>query len=106
MFINHQLTTSASDTIRGKLLLEREAADVGVSIKGYHTDNGVFSSAAFHSHCSDLGQSLRFSGVGAHHQNGVAERAIQTITTWLELICSMRPSIGPIGPSLISGLLR
>eukprot|EP00804_Cyclotella_cryptica_P029108 CCRYP_005282-RA/>CCRYP_005282-RA protein AED:0.23 eAED:0.21 QI:0/0/0/0.75/0/0/4/0/1154 len=80
LFINHQLTTSASDTIRGKLLLEREAADVGVAIKGYHTDNGVFSSAAFRSHCDDLGQSLRFSGVGAHHQNGVAERAIQTVT--------------------------
>eukprot|EP00804_Cyclotella_cryptica_P012739 CCRYP_019202-RA/>CCRYP_019202-RA protein AED:0.43 eAED:0.27 QI:0/0/0/1/0/0.5/2/0/558 len=72
IFINHQLTTSASDTIH--------AADVGVAIKGYHTDNGVFSSAAFRSHCDELGQSLRFSGVGAHHQNGVAERAIQTVT--------------------------
>eukprot|EP00804_Cyclotella_cryptica_P029262 CCRYP_011688-RA/>CCRYP_011688-RA protein AED:0.41 eAED:0.29 QI:0/0/0/1/1/1/2/0/509 len=62
------------------MLFEREAADVGVTIKGYHSDNGVFSSAAFRSHCDGLKQSLRFSGVGAHHQNGVAERAIQTVT--------------------------
>jgi transposase InsO family protein len=80
LFFNHQLTATASDTIRGKLLLEREAADVGVSIKGYHSDNYVFSSAEFCSPCSGLGQSLHFSGVGAHHQNGVAERAIQTVT--------------------------
>jgi len=44
------------------------------------TDNCVFSSAEFCSPCSDVGQSLYFSGVGAHHQNGVAEREIQTIT--------------------------
>ena len=62
------------------MLLEREAADVGVSIEGYHSDNCVISSAEFCSPCSDLGQSLHFSGVGAHHQIGVAERAIQTIT--------------------------
>eukprot|EP00804_Cyclotella_cryptica_P001538 CCRYP_003742-RB/>CCRYP_003742-RB protein AED:0.39 eAED:0.39 QI:0/0/0/1/0/0/2/0/211 len=80
LLVNHQLTTTASDTICGKLLLEREAADVGVSIKGYHLNNGVFGSAEFCSHCCDLGQSKRFSGMGAHHQNGVAERAIQTIT--------------------------
>ena len=28
------------------------------------------------------GQTLTYSGVGAHHQNGVAERAIQTVTQW------------------------
>jgi transposase InsO family protein len=71
---------TASDTICGNLLVERKAADVVVSIKGYHSDNGVFSSAKFHAPCSELGQSLHFSGVGAHHQNGVAEWVIQTAT--------------------------
>jgi hypothetical protein len=28
------------------------------------------------------GQPIAFSGTGAHHQNGVAERAIQTVTRW------------------------
>jgi hypothetical protein len=27
----------------------------------------------------DLGQTLSFNGVGAHRQNGVAERSIQTV---------------------------
>eukprot|EP00804_Cyclotella_cryptica_P006881 CCRYP_020804-RA/>CCRYP_020804-RA protein AED:0.48 eAED:0.37 QI:0/-1/0/1/-1/1/1/0/621 len=81
IFAHHQLTTTASDTIRGKLLFEREAADVGVSMKRYHSDNGVFGSAEFRSHCQNLGQGIRFSGVGAHHQNGVAERAIRTVTS-------------------------
>eukprot|EP00804_Cyclotella_cryptica_P004235 CCRYP_014567-RA/>CCRYP_014567-RA protein AED:0.52 eAED:0.62 QI:0/0/0/1/0/0/2/0/234 len=74
LFIYHQLTTAASDTIRGKMLLESEAADVGVTIKQYHSDNGVFISAEFREHCTRLGQTLCFSGIGAHHQ------AIQTIT--------------------------
>ena len=53
---------------------------VSFSIKGYHSYYGVFSSADFCSHCSDLGQSLHFNGVGAQHLNGVAELAIQTVT--------------------------
>eukprot|EP00804_Cyclotella_cryptica_P011604 CCRYP_020926-RA/>CCRYP_020926-RA protein AED:0.37 eAED:0.37 QI:0/0/0/1/0/0/2/0/251 len=80
LFANHQLTTTASNTIRGKLLFEREAADVSVSVKQYHSDNGVFGSAEFCSHCQELGQTMRFSGVGAHHQYGIAERAIRTVT--------------------------
>jgi len=33
-------------------------------------------------------QKINFSGVGAHHQNGVAERAIKTITqlAWATLL--------------------
>ena len=80
IFHSPQHSLNAADTIRGKLLLEREAADVGVTIKAIHTDNGVFNSALFRSHCKDRNQGLRFSGVGAHHQNGVAENAIRTIS--------------------------
>eukprot|EP00804_Cyclotella_cryptica_P000828 CCRYP_001075-RA/>CCRYP_001075-RA protein AED:0.12 eAED:0.13 QI:0/0/0/1/0/0.25/4/0/1066 len=80
IYIHHQLTTAASDTIRSKMLLESKAADVGVTIRQFHSDNGVFISNEFREHCTCLGPTLRFSGVGAHHQNGVAEQAIQTIT--------------------------
>ena len=34
-FIHNQQTTLAEETIHGKLLLEREAVDVGVKIKSY-----------------------------------------------------------------------
>jgi transposase InsO family protein len=80
LFVNHQKTTAASDTIRGKMLVEQEAAEVGVTIKSYHTNNGIFSSKEFRAHCQALKQCLSFSGIGAHHQNGVAERAIQTVS--------------------------
>jgi hypothetical protein len=43
MFHRAQKSLAASDTIRSKLVFEREAADVGVKIKLIHTDNGVFS---------------------------------------------------------------
>jgi transposase InsO family protein len=80
IFHRPQKTLNVNDTICGKLLLESEARDVGVTIKAYHTDNGVFNCKEFKAHCTELNQKLTFSGVGAHHQNGVAERAIQTIS--------------------------
>jgi hypothetical protein len=36
------------------------------------------------------GQTLSLSGVGAHHQNGVAERAIQTVTQWAHNLRKMK----------------
>eukprot|EP00804_Cyclotella_cryptica_P029238 CCRYP_011659-RA/>CCRYP_011659-RA protein AED:0.83 eAED:0.83 QI:0/0/0/0.5/1/1/2/0/595 len=80
IFHSPQHSLNAADTLRGKLLLEREAADVGATIRSIHTDNGVFNSKLFREHCTTQGQKLRFSGVGAHHQNGVAENAIRTIS--------------------------
>ena len=80
IFVQNQRSVNAEETIRGKLLLEREAADVGVRIKKYHADNGVFSSDEFRKHCESLDQQLDFSGVGAKFQNGIAERGIQTVS--------------------------
>ena len=79
IFHRPQRNLTAAETIRGKLILEQEAADVNVKIRKYHSDNGVFSSREFKDHCKALKQKLTFSGVGAKFQNGVAERSIQTI---------------------------
>ena len=44
----------------------------------FRGDNGVFRSEEFLGALHRSNQSITFSGVGAHHQNGVAERAIKT----------------------------
>jgi transposase InsO family protein len=63
-----QKSLAASDTIRSKLLFEREAADVNIKIKEIHSDNGVSQSKEFRDHCANLNQKLSFSAVGAKHQ--------------------------------------
>jgi hypothetical protein len=77
--IQHQTSLSAADTVKGKLTFERDAYTVGVILQQFHTDNGVFTSKEFMENLMGSEQSVRFSGVGAAHQNGSAERNIQTI---------------------------
>ena len=50
-------------------------------IKGYYTDNGIFNSSEFMEELLKKQQKIRFSGSGASHQNGSAERAIKTVVT-------------------------
>jgi hypothetical protein len=76
---HHQVSLRALDTIRGKRLFERNARSCGVSISSYRGDNGIFSSKEFRDELLSLDQSITFSGVGAHHQNGVAERTIRLV---------------------------
>jgi hypothetical protein len=45
--VEHQVTLNASDTINSKTSFERMASDVGVLVKEYHTDNGIYTSKAF-----------------------------------------------------------
>jgi len=60
--------------------MEREALNCGVEVRTYHGDNGVFRSCEFLDDLEIHGQNIKFSGVGTHHQNGVAKWAIWTIT--------------------------
>ena len=71
----------ASDTIRSTKLFEHMALEHGVHIAGYHGNNGIFTAQEFEMHLLSQGQTLELSGVGAHHQNGVAERAIGTVVS-------------------------
>ena len=79
--INHQVDIKATETFKSKLTFEREAQSQGVLIKGYHTDNGIFNYSEFMEELLKKQQKIRFSGAGASHQNGAAERAIKTVVT-------------------------
>ena len=80
-FTWQQYTTDAEETLKGKVAFEKHMQDLGIKIKHYHADNGIFASKAWKDHCNSVivdgtQQGLTFAGVNAHHQNSVAERRI------------------------------
>jgi hypothetical protein len=77
---HHQVSLAGSDTVISKRLFERMAKENGVKIQRYHADNGHFVGEDFRKALNDCNQPLDLSGVGAHFQNGAAERAIGTVT--------------------------
>ena len=79
-YVHVSQSTTAEETLEAKHAFEAFAADLNVTIKHYHADNGRFSEAAFMDAVQQAGQSISFCGVGAHHQNGVAERRIRDLT--------------------------
>jgi hypothetical protein len=68
-----QYSNTADETIKSAMKLEAMARDEGFKIKEYHSDNGIFSSADFKTHCDHLQTKYTFSGVGAKHMSGIAE---------------------------------
>ena len=76
--IHQHLTTD--ETIDAKHAFERLAEQHGVGILHYHCDNGRFADKAFMDDVQGAHQTITFCGVGAHHQNGIAERRIRDIT--------------------------
>ena len=82
VYLRHQVSLRAGDTVLTKHAFEREALSMGVTIQAYRADNVPFGSNEFQADLEAQNQSITFSGTGAHHQNGVAERAIGTITRW------------------------
>jgi hypothetical protein len=78
-----QYSNNASKTIQSAQCLESIARDEGFRIKAYHLDNGIFAAADFQQHCKQHQQKFSFSGVGAKHQNGIAEWNITTVAQWV-----------------------
>ena len=80
-FIHLQKSTNAIETIEGKKEYEQFVREQGHKVQAYHADNDIFSCNEWRDSCNNSAtrQRLTFSGVNAHHQNGVAERRIQEI---------------------------
>ena len=81
MFIQNQVSLGEAETIRAKHSFERGASRFGIFILGYRADNGAYKTKDFNDDLEKQKQSIQFCGVGAHHHNGIAERAIRTVTT-------------------------
>ena len=64
-----------------KIKFEKECKEYGVQVKAHHTDNGIFSKEDFMEEIEAEGQRITFSGVGAHHMNGVTKRSMGTTIT-------------------------
>jgi hypothetical protein len=77
-----QYLNTAHETIQSINGLEAMAREEGFKIKSYHSNNGIFAIADFKAHCECSQQTLYFSGVGAQHQNGIAECNIKTVAHW------------------------
>ena len=77
--VHHQPSLGGSDTLRSKLKYEQDCRRYGIEVQRYHTDNGIFTAESFLQALENERQTIEVSGVGAHHQNPCAERAIQTV---------------------------
>jgi hypothetical protein len=83
IFVSHQASLQTGNTLESKKVLEKWARQAaGIKIKKYHADNLIFNSAKFMQHIDNMDHEIEFSGVGTHHQNGVAEWGIPTVTEW------------------------
>ena len=71
---------STEETLKGKIAYERVAKQYGVKIKAYRADNLRFNDKDFTDHCDKADQEYTYCGVGAHHQNGIAESKNKTIS--------------------------
>ena len=78
-FIWIQKSTGVDETLEGKRAFEEHARSSGVKVQHYHADNGVFKARAWVDDCHQKHQRTTYAGVGAHHQNGMAERRIRVL---------------------------
>jgi hypothetical protein len=74
------MSTGGQEAIRAKHHFKFLPSHHNRSIRCYHTDNGIVASKEFRASCFQQKQCIKFCGVNAHHQNGIAERHIRTIT--------------------------
>jgi hypothetical protein len=80
ILIENQVSLGVGDTLNAKLRFEEWLYEHACAeVKHFHGDNGIFTAAEFHEDCLTKHQRQTFLGVGAKHQNGRTERAIQTI---------------------------
>jgi hypothetical protein len=89
MFVDHasvylhvefQTQLNTHETLKAKDKFEQMCRDHGVVPQSYLSDNG------FTNMLRQFAQVIRYAGVGAHHHNGVAERAIQMV---MNVACMM-----------------
>jgi hypothetical protein len=68
---------NVQETLEAKFRFEKQLYDYVILVQNYHTN--IFSAKQFLDTIENNIQGICFSGPGAHHQNGIAERSIGTV---------------------------
>ena len=78
-YVHLQRSMSSNKTVQAKESFEAKAREMGADILHYHADNGRFADNLFMEHVRKSGQTISFCAVGAHFQNGRAEKKIKNL---------------------------
>ena len=78
-YVHLQKSSNTEETIEAKKAFESFMYSNNTQVKAYYADNGMFRANKWVEECNKNGQSLRFAGVNAHHQNGFAKRRIREL---------------------------
>ena len=84
--VENLLNFTTTETLQAKARYKKRMADMGVTVQAYQADNGIFATLDFVNNIESGLQNIKFSGVGANHQNGIAEHAIQSILSKAQTI--------------------
>lgn len=79
-YVHLMKDTTGESTLNAKHAYEILTQSYGHHVRAYHADNGRFAEAMFVQDSKDKAQRVTHCGVGSHHQNGIAERPIRTLT--------------------------
>jgi hypothetical protein len=83
VFVRHQVSLASGESIQAMHAIVQDARENGICICSVHTNNAPFNTSEFRNYIAhELGATQPFSGVRAHHQASIAERAIGMITSW------------------------
>ena len=77
--VEHLLNFTTMEKLQAKARYEKCMTDMGITVQAYQADNSIFATWAFVNNIESGLQNIKFSSVGVHHQNGIAEHAIQSI---------------------------
>ncbi len=79
VYVTMHETKKAEELLHSKLEFKEFASKHGVKIQSIRADNGVYTAKMFQDACLKKQQQLSFCAIGAHWQNGIAERFIGSI---------------------------
>ena len=71
---------TTEETLEAKAAYEAYMNTHGHEVKCYRADNGRFTDNDFVASIKEANQTLTLCGVGAHHQNGIAEARIKILS--------------------------
>jgi hypothetical protein len=69
-----------------KTTLNGTPKKAGIRLKTTTPTMHFFCATEFVQDCVNKGQTIKYSGAGTYHKNGVTERLICTVTAWVQAI--------------------